>query len=159
MKSSLVASVLVAVVLVVGIAAYALLASPGVPTGPSVSSTSSSTSSSTIVQSTVNQALPGNLDYICQRPAVISQYNCEQLPAGYQIKPRALAGIQVTCPSLMTQSACALLKQTYSNGVCDPNETFWTSPVDCSCSGALLADPYTGRCSLPATVCQLNGGG
>ena len=155
MKSSLVASVVVAVILVVGISAYALLASPGVPTGPSVSSTSSSTT----VQSTVNQALPGNLDYICQKPAVISQYNCDQLPAGYQIKPRALAGIQVTCASLMTQSACALLKQTYSNGVCDPNETFWTSPVDCSCSGALLADPYTGRCSLPATVCQLNGGG
>ena len=151
MKSSLVASLLVTVILVVGISAYALLASPGVPIGPSVSSTS--------VQSTVNQALPGSLEYICQKPAVISQYNCDQLPAGYQIKPRALVGIQVTCSSLMTQSACALLKQTYSNGVCDPNETVWTSPVDCSCSGALLADPYTGRCALPATVCQLNGGG
>src|SRR5712692_9894776 len=155
MKSSLVASVLVAVILVVGISAYALLAPPGVPTGPSVSSTSSSKS----VQSTVNQALPGNLDYVCQKPAIISQYTCDQLPAGYQIKPRALAGIQVTCASLMTQSACALLKQTYSNGVCDPNETVWTSPVDCSCSAALVADPYTGRCALPATVCQLNGGG
>src|SRR5881409_259432 len=100
MKSSLVASVVVAVILVVGISAYALLASPRVPTGPSVSSTSSLRSSSTSVQSTVNEALPGNLDYICQRPAVISQYNCDQLPAGYQIRARALAGIQVTCHSL-----------------------------------------------------------
>ena len=159
MKSSLVASVVVAVILVVGISAYALLASPGVPTGPSVSSTSSSTSSSKSVQSTVNEALPGNLDYVCQKPAIISQYSCGQLPAGYQIRPRALVGIQVTCASLMTQSACALLKQTYSNGVCDPNETVWTSPVDCSCSAALVADPYTGRCALPATVCQINGAG
>jgi len=57
----------------------------------------------------------------------------------------------------MNASACSLLKQTQNNGVCDPNETATTSPLDCGCGGANVPDPYTGRCGSPASVCLANG--
>ncbi len=57
----------------------------------------------------------------------------------------------------MSDLACTLLKQTQSNGVCDPNETWRSSPLDCGCTGALVPDPFTGRCAAPASVCLANG--
>ncbi len=93
--------------------------------------------------------------YDCAKPAANSQNFCDQLPTGYQIAPRLPNGPQAYCRSGMTASACALLKQTFANGICDPNETVWTDPLDCGCSGALIGDPFTGRCGAPATVCQL----
>lgn len=95
--------------------------------------------------------------YACDPPAIVTQYSCDQLPKGYQIATRLLNAPQASCSAKMTESACKLLKQTFGNGVCDPNETPWTDPLDCGCSGAVVSDPYTGRCGSPAVVCQLTG--
>src|SRR5438034_9640029 len=91
--------------------------------------------SSTQISSTINQGSPSNLAYDCATPAYLSQYGCDQLPEGYQIPAKLPIGPQAYCSKDTTQSACALLKQTFGNGVCDPNETVWTSPVDCGCTG------------------------
>jgi hypothetical protein len=97
--------------------------------------------------------------YDCPRPSANSQYLCDILPAGYQIAPRLVNAPTAYCLNNMTEAACTLLKQTQSNGVCDPNETWQTSPLDCGCTGALVPDPYTGRCAAPASVCLANGAG
>lgn len=94
--------------------------------------------------------------YDCSLPAVNSQLSCATLPLGYKIPPRLPDAPPAVCPSGMTSAACALFKQTYGNGVCDPNETSIDAPLDCSCPGALTPDPYTGRCTDPASVCQVN---
>src|SRR2546426_12157833 len=78
----------------------------------------------------------------CAKPSVVYQYACDQLPAGYIIAPKTSVDPEPYCPSHMTQSACALSEQTFSNGVCDPNETVWTSPIDCGCTGAPIVDAY-----------------
>ena len=96
-----------------------------------------------------------NTAYTCEKPAANSQNFCDQLPAGYRIAPKLSNGPNAYCRAGMTDSACSLLKQTFSNGVCDPNETVATSPLDCGCTGSLTSDPFTGRCGAPATVCQL----
>lgn len=93
--------------------------------------------------------------YACSKPAVDSQNFCDQLPSGYHIAAKLVNGPAAYCRAGMTDSACDLLKKTYGNGVCDPNETGPTSPLDCGCTGALSSDPYTGRCALAASVCQL----
>jgi hypothetical protein len=144
LKSTLILGAVVAIVLAVGFSLYVFTLPAGAPSGQTSQS-----------QSQTNQASPTNLQYDCSKPAVSSQYSCNQIPTGYQIAPRYSVGIEAYCPAQMTQSACALLKQTYNNGVCDPNETTFTSPLDCGCTGSLVGDPYTGRCALPASVCQL----
>ncbi len=116
------------------------------------------TNTQAIVIKTTSQSLqntPGNGGYDCSQPAINSQNFCDQLPAGFQIAPRLPNGPGAYCRAGMSDSACALLKQTFANGVCDPNETVWTDPLDCGCTGALVGDPFTGRCGAPATVCQL----
>ncbi len=95
--------------------------------------------------------------YDCPKPSANSEALCDILPAGYQIAPRLPNAPPAYCIANMSATACALLKQTQSNGVCDPNETWKTSPLDCGCTGALVPDPYTGRCAAPASVCLANG--
>jgi hypothetical protein len=93
--------------------------------------------------------------YDCPMPAVNSELLCYLLPAGYTVQPRLPNSPDAYCLSNMSASACTVLKQTQGNGICDPNETPWTSPLDCACTGALVPDPFQGRCAAPATVCQL----
>ncbi len=95
--------------------------------------------------------------YDCPKPSENTELLCDILPAGYQIAPRLPNAPAAYCLSGMSATACALLKQTQSNGVCDPNETWKTDPLDCGCTGALVPDPYTGRCAAPASVCLANG--
>ncbi len=142
MRIPLILAVLLAAVAVGGIAFYGLTAPGAVPAG------------STQAQPTSNQASPSNLDYACEKPAVNTQNFCDKLPAGYQIAPRLPNAPAPSCRAGMTTSACQLLQKTYANGVCDPNETASTDPLDCGCTGALVGDPYTGRCGLAASVCQ-----
>ena len=157
MKTSLIASILVAVLAIGGISLLLYLAPSGPPSAQSSTQSHSVTTSvtSSITTSITTQGSPVNPGFGCARPAIVYQYGCDQLPAGYLIAPKTPVGPEPYCPSQMTQSACALLKQTFGNGVCDPNETVWTSPLDCSCPTATIGDPYTGRCGVPATVCQL----
>jgi hypothetical protein len=93
----------------------------------------------------------------CPKPSANSELFCDILPAGYTIAPRLPNAPQAYCLTGMSPTACSLLKQTQSNGVCDPNETWKTSPLDCGCTGALVPDPYTGRCAAPASVCLAQG--
>jgi hypothetical protein len=93
--------------------------------------------------------------YDCSLPAVNSQLSCATLPPNYKIPPRLPGAPPAICPTGMTAAACALFQQTYGNGVCDPNETSLDAPLDCSCPGTLTPDPYTGRCTDPASVCQV----
>ncbi len=108
--------------------------------------------------SSIGSGTANSVPYDCPTPAISTQYACDQLPQGYKLAPKLPNAPPVYCLSGMTASACALLKQTYANGVCDPNETVWTAPLDCGCTGELTGDPFTGRCAAPATVCQVGGG-
>jgi len=146
----------VAIILGLGFTLY-ILTAPGAPAGNLTSSSSTQTTSSSSTQTTSQggQNIPPATGYACSKPAINSQNFCDQLPAGYQIAPRLPAGPAAYCRAGMTDSVCALLKQTFANGVCDPNETVWTDPLDCGCTGAVVGDPFTGRCGSPATVCQL----
>lgn len=119
------------------------------PTGQGAQSSVSSASSAGAI---ANVPLG---DYGCTTPAINSYLTCDRLPAGYHIAPRGPNVPPPFCPNGMSASACALLKQTQSNGVCDPNETALSDPLDCGCSGNLVVDPYLGRCSQPAAVCQI----
>ncbi|HEV2137509.1 MAG TPA: hypothetical protein VGR53_01560 [Nitrososphaerales archaeon] len=99
-----------------------------------------------------------SLPYNCGLPAINTQYSCDKVPQGYQAAPHLSNAPPAYCASGMTASACSLLKTTYANGICDPNETVWTDPLDCGCTGELTGDPYTGRCNSAATICQVGGG-
>ncbi len=140
----------VALVVIIGLGfALYVLTAPGAPLGTPTSV------SPTQITSQQGQNAPAASGYTCATPAINSQNFCDKLPIGYQIAPKLPAGPTASCRAGMTASACALLKQTFANGVCDPNETVWTDPLDCGCTGAVVGDPYTGRCGAPATVCQL----
>jgi len=77
------------------------------------------------------------------------------IPQGYTIQSKALAAFVFPCPPGMTQLQCQTFTQTCGNGVCDPNETCSSCPVDCSVPGDMSCDPYTGRAGAPATLCQI----
>lgn len=89
------------------------------------------------------------------------------IPAGYKIAPKGPNSPTFPCPAGMTSTECATFQQTCGNGVCDPNETCQTCPIDCAITGQMVCDPYTGRSGSPASVCQValqeqaaqNGGG
>jgi hypothetical protein len=95
--------------------------------------------------------------YDCPKPSANSELVCDILPPNYSIAARLPNAPAAYCLNGMSSAACTLLKQTQSNGVCDPNETWKTSPLDCGCTGALVPDPFTGRCAAPASVCLANG--
>lgn len=105
------------------------------------------------------QGPSGPPPYDCPKPSANSELLCDIMPTGYQIAPRLPNVPSGYCLNGMSDEACTLLKQTQSNGVCDPNETWRTSPLDCGCTGALVPDPYTGRCAAPASICLANGAG
>ena len=133
------------VVAVVGIALFMVIAQTGTFFGRPSQSTG---------QSSQSTAGP-DMSYDCARPANATEWSCDQLPAGYQIAPKLVNVPDYTCPAKMTQSACELMQRTYGNGVCDPNETLWTNPLDCGCSGSQMGDTWLGRCGNPAQSCML----
>jgi hypothetical protein len=77
------------------------------------------------------------------------------IPSGYSVASRLPSAPVFPCPSGMSSTQCSLFQQTCGNGVCDPNERCNTCPFDCPVTGALVCDPYTGRPSAPASVCQI----
>jgi hypothetical protein len=79
------------------------------------------------------------------------------IPSGYTLAPKYANAPVFSCPSGMTSTQCQQFQQTCGNGVCDPNETCNSCPIDCSISGNQVCDPYTGRAGSPASVCQLTG--
>jgi hypothetical protein len=77
------------------------------------------------------------------------------IPSGYCIAPRYPNSPIFPCPSGMDNQQCQLFQQTCGDGVCNPNETCQTCPIDCPVNGVMVCDPYTGRAGAPASVCQL----
>ena len=92
--------------------------------------------------------------YDCATPALSSQLLCDKLPTGYVILPRFVNSPAPHRQAGMSDSAFALLQKTFGNGVCDPNETWGTDPLDCAAGGNQLQDPYTGRPGFTVNVCQ-----
>jgi hypothetical protein len=143
-------SILIVVALVAILAIGLSIALPYVFQKPGSTTSTNNSGSFNVLTFTSNQP-----PYDCALPAINSDLSCASLPAGYKIPPKLPGAPPVTCPTGMTAAACDLLQQTYGNGVCDPNETPFTAPLDCSCPGSLSPDPYTGRCTTPASVCQV----
>jgi hypothetical protein len=81
------------------------------------------------------------------------------IPSGYSLAPHLPNAATYPCPSGMDSSQCATFHQSCGNGVCDPNESCATCPIDCGVSGQLTCDPYTGRPGAPISICQLGGAG
>jgi hypothetical protein len=77
------------------------------------------------------------------------------IPAGYKIAPREPNAPVFPCPTGMSAAECKVFQQTCGNGVCDPNETCSSCPIDCTTTGSMTCDPYTGRPQAPASVCQV----
>ena|SRR2546426_3116975 len=144
---------------VVLIAALAIgLMTTGILYLDSLSTRRTSTQTSNSETGSSNQLPPkvGDFEpYACAKPAIVSDLECDTLSPGYVILPRLPNAPSPVRPQYMTESAWQLLQKTFGNGVCDPNETWLTAPLDCAASGNSVNDPYTGRPGLAASVCQL----
>src|SRR5580700_11396342 len=78
------------------------------------------------------------------------------IPSGYVLAPVYAHTPDYPCPTGMDPSQCAVFKSSCGNGVCDPNESCATCPIDCGVMvGQLTCDPYTGRPGDPIGVCQV----
>jgi len=76
------------------------------------------------------------------------------IPAGYALAPHNPVASTYPCPAGMSSDQCKLFKASCGNGVCDPNESCATCPIDCSVPGPLTCDPYTGRALSHTWVCN-----
>jgi hypothetical protein len=81
------------------------------------------------------------------------------IPAGYSLAPHDTMAPTFPCPAGMSSDQCGLFRASCGNGVCDPNEGCTTCPIDCSVTGQLTCDPYTGRATAHAGICFRPVGG
>ncbi len=81
------------------------------------------------------------------------------VPTGYSLSPHYPNAATYPCPSGMDPAQCTQFKASCGNGVCDPNESCATCPIDCGVSGQLTCDPYTGRAGAPISICQVGNAG
>jgi len=96
-------------------------------------------------------------------PAQVSQNNAVDaggkyigdVPSGYTVAPLLPNSPAYPCPSNYNSTQCAQFKASCGNGVCDPNETCSTCPIDCGVPQGLSCDPYTGRASGLGGICEL----
>jgi len=137
----------------VGIYYYSMAPTP-------VTSTSTSASNSTsATQTNSTQAVGPSSGYQNaqgQPQGAWAEY-LGYVPAGYALAPHYPNAATYPCPSGMDPSQCKLFQASCGNGVCDPNESCATCPIDCGIPGQLTCDPYTGRAGAPISVCQLGG--
>ncbi len=77
------------------------------------------------------------------------------LPKGYVLTSLLPNAPSYPCPSNFNSTQCAQFKASCGNGVCDPNETCSTCPIDCGVPQGLSCDPYTGRASGLGGICEL----
>ncbi len=132
--------------------------------------TSGTSSSATASQSTTSSSSQGQVGPSGGTCVTNPQGQCETpqgawadylgyIPAGYVLSPHYANAPTYPCPSGMDATQCQLFRSSCGNGVCDPNESCATCPIDCGVSGQLTCDPYTGRPGAPVSVCQLGGMG
>ena len=79
------------------------------------------------------------------------------IPSGYVLAPHFPNAATYPCPAGMDASSCKQFQASCGNGVCDPNESCATCPIDCGVSGQLTCDPYTGRPGAPISICFVGG--
>ena len=79
------------------------------------------------------------------------------IPSGYVLAPHYPNAATYPCPAGMDASSCKQFQASCGNGVCDPNESCATCPIDCGVSGQLTCDPYTGRPGAPISICFVGG--
>lgn len=151
-QTKLLVFIAIVVALVTGGIVLAMYASTSAATP--LSAPSLTTSSTTAGSTNPSNSLVGyQVGYIPQ--GTWSDY-LGYIPAGYKIAPRLPDAPTFPCPPGMSTTQCQVFQQTCGNGVCDPDETCQTCPIDCSVTGAVTCDPYTGRPGSPASVCQVN---
>ncbi len=158
------AVVVVIVVLVLGGAVGVYLYTSAPPTNPITTSsntggsgatTSTGSQTSTTAGSTPSGAPAGGyMDANGQPQGTWASY-LGYIPNGYPLAPHSQYAAQYPCPSGMNSAQCTLFKSSCGNGVCDPNESCATCPIDCGVPGQLTCDPYTGRPGAPISVCQI----
>lgn len=123
---------------------------------PSTVSTSSSVTSST-QSSVTSPGISGGYQNVEGQPEGSWADYLGYIPAGYVLAPHLPNAATYPCPSGMDPTQCKLFQQSCGNGVCDPNESCATCPIDCGIPGQLTCDPYTGRAGAPVSICQLGG--
>jgi len=77
------------------------------------------------------------------------------IPRGYALAPRTNQGATYPCPIGMDANQCQQFQASCGNGVCDPNESCFSCPIDCVPPGQLTCDPYTLRVGSPTGGCQV----
>ena len=141
MRLGLIIPVLAAVLVVSGVGFYTVIS----PFGPNHANSSSSTSG---VKGASGYQFPDGT------PEGSWAAYLGYIPQGYKVIPLNGASAHYPCPSGMNATQCAVFDQTCGNGVCDPNETCNSCPLDCPTTGAQVCDPFTGRGGSPASICQ-----
>jgi len=125
------------------------------------SSSASSTSQTSTNSSQTGQTGPAggscarNAQGQCTQPQGAWADYLGYIPAGYTLAPHYPNAPAYPCPSGMNPQQCTLFRASCGNGVCDPNESCATCPIDCGINGQLTCDPYTGRPGAPISVCQV----
>ena len=126
------------------------------------SSSVGSSTVSTTSQAGTNSTPPGpagaclrNAQGLCTLPQSAWADYLGFIPAGYPLAPHYPNAPVYPCSSGLNTQQRTRFKASCVNGVCDPNESCATCPVDCGISGQLSCDPYTGRPGAPISVCQV----
>jgi hypothetical protein len=129
------------------------------PSGTTLTSTSlqSSSLSSTSTQTgnTTSQVGPAGGTQVNGQPQGAWADYLGYIPNGYVLAPHYPNAPTYPCPSGMNTQECNQFKASCGNGVCDPNESCASCPIDCGINGQLTCDPYTGRPGAPISVCQV----
>jgi hypothetical protein len=129
------------------------------PAAPPTTSTTLQTGSSTTTTSqtgnTTSQVGPAGGSQVNGQPQGAWADYLGYIPNGYVLAPHYPNAPTYPCPSGMNAQQCAQFQASCGNGVCDPNESCASCPIDCGINGQLTCDPYTGRPGAPISVCQV----
>jgi hypothetical protein len=171
LKRSAVAKLSVVTILAVLIAAggvalytFTMPASTGDNNGATTASTSAGNESSqplsvSSTETTSSDSTTLNCQNAQGQPTGICADYLGYIPAGYSLTPHLPGAATYPCPAGMGAAQCKVFQASCGNGVCDPNESCSSCPIDCGVSGQLTCDPYTGRPGAPISICQLGGAG
>jgi hypothetical protein len=151
-----------AVLIIAGaVGIYYYTAAPATTTSVASSSSSTNTSSTSQTGSATSETGPAGGSCVrnaagqCTTPEGAWADYLGYIPAGYTLAPHYPNAPTYPCPSGMDATECAVFQQSCGNGVCDPNESCASCPIDCGIAGQLTCDPYTGRPGAPISVCQV----
>jgi hypothetical protein len=151
---------LAVLILVGAVGIFYYTSAPAQTSTTSINTSSTSSTATTSASSTGNSSTPGPASGYQNAQGLPEGAWAQYLgyvPSGYVLAPHYANAAQYPCPSGMNPTQCKLFQASCGNGVCDPNESCATCPIDCGIQGQLTCDPYTGRSGAPISVCQLGG--